>query len=330
MTSPLLLQMTAPLREDFDIPYHDLGPTDDPPRAALVAGIHGNELNGVFVLSRLASFLADIARGSQPGQRLLKRVVIIPAVNVLGINLRSRVWPFDKTDINRMFPGYDAGETTQRIAWAVLEATRAAYYRIDVHSSNTEFEELPQVRLYEPSEQERENAILFGLPAVIERAMNTVFTSTIGHAWRWNEGENFVIQAGQAGDLQLHHCERLFFSLIAFLQRTGILETTSLSEEEEDCQYFSLNQTFPVISQNAGLFVSRLEVGRWVRSGELIGFLYDAFHGHIRAEIKAPVPGLISGIRRQPLLCEGDLVARIQTRHALEGQVDTSMHSNGQ
>ncbi len=330
MKSPLLLQMTAPLRENFDIPYHDLGPKNEPPQVALVAGIHGNELNGVFVLSRLASFLANMADGNQPGQRLVRRVVIIPAVNVLGINLRSRVWPFDKTDINRMFPGYDAGETTQRIAWAVLEATRAAYYRIDVHSSNTAFEELPQVRLYEPSEQERQSAKLFGLPAVIERSMNTVFTSTMGHAWRWNEGQNFVIQAGQAGDLQLHHCERLFFSLIAFLQRKGILKGPSLSEQEEDSHYFSLDQTFPVISEKAGLFVSRLDVGRWVRSGELIGYLYDGFHGHIRAEIKSPVAGLLSGIRRQPLLCEGDLVARIQTRHPLEAQVDTYLHSHGQ
>ncbi len=330
MNSPVLLQMTAPLREDFDIPYHDLGPDDAPVGAALVAGIHGNELNGVFVLSRLASFLAEIDDGKKPQHRLRQRVVIIPAVNVLGINLPTRVWPFDKTDINRMFPGYDAGETTQRIAWAVLEATRSAYYRIDVHSSNTEFEELPQIRLYEPTEQERESAMLFGLPAVIERPMSTVFSSTIGPAWRWNEGQNFVLQAGQAGDLQLHHCQRLFFSLVSFLQRIGILEGPAMSEVEDDTHYFSLNQTFPVISENAGLFVSQLEVGRWVRGGEPIGDLYDSFTGQLRADIRAPVPGLISGIRRQPLLCEGDLVARIQTQQSLEGQVDTYLHSHGQ
>ena len=103
-----------------------------------------------------------------------------------------------------------------------------------------------------------------------------------------------------------------------------------MSEQEEDSHYFSLDQTFPVISEKAGLFVSRLDVGRWVRSGELIGYLYDGFHGHIRAEIKSAVAGLLSGIRRQPLLCEGDLVARIQTRHSLEGQVDTYLHSHGQ
>jgi len=160
--------------------------------------------------------------------------------------------------------------------------------------------------------------------------MDTVFTSTIGHAWRGHPGENFVIQAGRAGDLQLSHCEQLFFSLVAFLQRTEILEGPPLSEEEEDTHYFFLNQTFSVISESAGLFVSRLDAGRWVRGGEAIGYLYDGFDGHIRAEIKAPTAGLIGGIRRQPLLCEGDLVARIQTRRPLDEPVDTYLHSHGQ
>ena len=53
-------------------------------------------------------------------------MIVIPAVNVLGVNTRSRHWPFDGTDMNRMFPGYDGGETTQRIAAAVLELTLAA------------------------------------------------------------------------------------------------------------------------------------------------------------------------------------------------------------
>src|SRR5690606_23556511 len=124
--TPVLLHMTAPSREDFDVPYHDLGPRGEPPGLALVAGLHGNELNGVFVLARLASFLRQVAEGRRPGAELLGRVVVIPAVNVLGLNVRRRAWPFDGTDVNRMFPGYDAGETTQRIAAAVLAATEGA------------------------------------------------------------------------------------------------------------------------------------------------------------------------------------------------------------
>ena len=234
MTSPTLLQMTAPLREDFVIPYHDFGPPLSRPTLALVAGLHGNELNGIFVLSRLADCLRRIAEGRQTGQALAGRIIVVPAVNVLGVNTRSRRWPFDKTDINRMFPGYDLGETTQRIANAVFQLTCPAHYRIDLHSSNADFEEVPQVRLYEPSEDERGSAMLFGLPAVIERTTDSVFTTTLGHAWHTSGGENFVLQVGRAGDLQLAHCERVFRALMAFLHHTGIVTGIQLAARGPD------------------------------------------------------------------------------------------------
>lgn len=330
MSTPTLLQMTAPLREDFDIPYHQLGPSDAPVRVALVAGIHGNELNGVFVLSRLAAFLGAVARGEQPGHELREQVVIVPAVNVLGLNTLSRRWPFDGTDINRMFPGYNEGETTQRIAWAVLERTRAARYRVDLHSSNLEFEELPQVRLYGATESERTAARWFGLPAIIERPVSSTFTSTLGHAWREAGGDNFVIQAGQAGALHPTHCERVFAGLVKFLQRTGILIGPGLAEDDEDVHSFGVDHTAPLISQHAGFFVSRAEVGRWVRAGEVIGQVYDGFDGELRVEIRTPLPGLLSGIRRQPLLCEGDLLARIQSKQAVPAGADTYLSGQGQ
>jgi predicted deacylase len=297
MTQRILLHMTAPLREDFYILYHDIGEEFGPPRIALVAGLHGNELNGVFVLSRLAAFLQEVAAGQQAGLRLCQRAIIIPAVNILGLNTLSRHWPFDHTDINRMFPGYDAGETTQRIAHAVLEAPRVAHYRVDLHSAALDFEEVPQVRLYDPSMDERALAQLFGLPAVIERPTNTIFTVTIGHAWKAHEGANFVLRAGYAGNLQLPHCERLFRALVTFLQRTGIVQGKPGPEESEEDVHYSIGQVF------------------------------DGFDGHLCAEVKAPVSGLLSGIRRQPLLFEGDLIAHLQTRQAVASGARSALDS---
>lgn len=330
MSASSLLRMTAPLRDTFEIPYHDIGEGDEPPHAAFVAGIHGNELNGIFVLARLASVLRSVAEGRQPGQHLRGRVLIIPAVNVLGVNTHSRRWPFDDTDINRMFPGYGAGETTQRIAWATLQQTQYARHRVDIHCSNPEFEELPQVRLYAPEGEERALACLFGLPAVIECPRSTIFTSTIGHAWRACAGNTFVIQAGQADELDAAVCERLFRGLIAFLYRTGALEGVSLAAEEEDVHCFGLNQACPLIASTAGLFVPRIGVGRWLAVGEIIGHVYDGFDGELRAEVRSPVGGLLTGVRRHPLLCEGDLIARVQTREQVRGVTQTYLVGQGQ
>jgi predicted deacylase len=330
MTTHALLQVVTPLRDIVTIPYHDLGPQDRPPRLALVGGLRGNELNGIFVLARLAGFLRRIQAGERSGQVLHERVLIIPAVNVLGLNTRHRDWPVERTDINRLFPGSSQGETGQRIAAAALELTRQAYYRVDIHASNLDIEEMPQVRLYAPNDDERATACLFGLPAVIERPINPIFTTNLVHAWRNFGGENFVIQTGQAGNLQTHHCEALFRALVAFLDRTGIVTGLTLADDEVDLRYFGLNQAFAILAEHAGIFVSRLEVGRWIQGGDSIAHIYDSFTGDICTEVIAPVSGLVSSLRRQPLLFEGDLMARILTPVQSGNQLDLALHGQGQ
>lgn len=330
MSAAVSNQFQTPLDGTRGLPHHDLGPRDRDPTVALVAGLHGNELNGVFVLSRLAAYLAAVANGQRAGQRLQDRVVILPAVNVMGLNARSRNCPLNNEDLNRQFPGDAAGDLGLRVAHAALALTQRAYYRVDIHSSNLDVEELPQVRLYEPNDDERASACLFGLPAVVERPISPVYRTTIAHAWQQRGGENFVLQAGRAGNLQTTHCDALFRALIAFLDQTGVLEGVDLPVDETDLQYFGLNQTFSLISEHAGFFVSHRSVGPWVQAGDLVGEVYDGFSGELRAEVRTPVSGLLSALRCQPLLCEGDLVARIQTAHQVGADVDKYLHGQGQ
>ena len=236
-----LLHMTAPLRDDFDDPVpRPRRCRRQPPRLALVAGIHGNELNGIFVLARLARFLRERrSRRAGSGPRSCGRVLVVPAVNVLGVNTRVARWPFDGTDMNRMFPGYDGGETTQRIANAVLMATRDAAVRVDIHSSNLDFEELPQVRLYDPLGRRAPDRHALR-PA---RGGRAAVSSTIFSAPSGTPGAPAAVRAsssrpGCAGDLQPQHCERLFRALVPLLHRTGVLRGTRLADEDHDVHYF--------------------------------------------------------------------------------------------
>lgn len=287
---------TERLRSDHLIPHHDLGPRERAPRLALVADLQGQELNGMFVLSRLAAFLRDIDAGQRPDLRLRERVLVIPTI--------------DQTSETR-------GTNAQQTAWlrwtmteAVVAVTQAAYYRVIIHPS-PDLEEMPQVRLYAPNDDERASACLFGLPAVIERPLEPGDAPALAHAWRRCGGENFALHAGQAGSLQTAHCESLFRALVAFVDRTGIVGGLRLANEEEDLRYFGLQQIFVVFAEQSGIFSSRHEVGRWVRASEELGQVYDSFTGRERARVTAPVAGLLASLRRQPLLREGDLVARI-------------------
>ena len=60
--------------------------------------------------------------------------MVIPSVNHYSMNVGKRFWPSDNTDINRMFQGYNLGETTQRIAAGLFEAVKGYEYGIQLAS----------------------------------------------------------------------------------------------------------------------------------------------------------------------------------------------------
>jgi predicted deacylase len=62
------------------------------------------------------------------------------------------------------------------------------------------------------------------------------------------------------------------------------------------------------------MFVSDSAVGKWVRAGQELGYIYDSFSGKVLETIAAPETGLLTGIRRHPLLFEGDLLLRINRK----------------
>lgn len=289
--------LIARWRGENSILHHDIGPRERTPRLALVADIHDQDVNGMFVLSRLAAFLRDVEAGERRGLRLRERVLIVPTV---GANA-------DGQEVNARRIGWARWAVTE----AVVALTRIAYYRVEIHPASLDVEEMPQLRLYAPNDDERASACLFGLPAVIERPLEPTDTPGLMRIWRLHSGENFSIHAGQTGSLQTAHCETLFRALVAFLDRTGIVSGLRLADDEENLRYFGLRQTFVVLAEQSGIFSSRQEVGRWVKAGEDLGRVYDGFTGGERARVMAPVAGLLASLRRQPLLQAGDLVARI-------------------
>jgi len=170
------------------------------------------------------------------------------------------------------------------------------------------------VRLYGPSDAERETARLFGLPAVMERSLSPVFTTTMMYSWKVWPGQSFVLRVGQAGTVQLDHCQRVFRAMVSFLGRVGVLEGVQIAVEDEEICCFDKSSAFRVFADKAGTFVSDRQVGRWVRAGQELGYIYDSFCGNVIEKVVSPVAGLLTGIRRHPLLFEGDLILRVNRK----------------
>ncbi|AHK79390.1 succinylglutamate desuccinylase [Ectothiorhodospira haloalkaliphila] len=261
-------------------PVHDLGPAERRPRVALVNPGGEANINGQFVLGRLSAFLTSLESGESPRGRLRERILIAPC------------------------PGSDQARN-------VAEQTRQAFYRVEVGHGADGMDALPQVFLINPSDDERSSACLFGLAAVIEHPEHMNGDAPWLPAWREAGGENLYLKAGRAGELQPALCERLFRALVTFLTHAEVIQDISLAEEEDDLHYFGEKQVFELTSDARGLFVFRQDPGHWLHGGDLIGYLYDRGTGALIKEFKTPVSGLLTSIRRNPLVEAGSPVATV-------------------
>lgn len=122
--------MKSPFRDTFRIQGFRFGSGEK--SLAIVGAMRGDEIQQQYICSQLVRHLAQLEEEGRlvPGHEIL----LIPSANPFSMNIGKRFWPMDNTDINRMFPGYDQGETTQRIAASLFEAIQGYTYGIQLAS----------------------------------------------------------------------------------------------------------------------------------------------------------------------------------------------------
>lgn len=134
--------MKSPFRDTFRIKGFRFGEGEK--SLALVGAMRGNEIQQQYICSQVVCRLAALEKEGRltPGHEIL----IVPSVNPFSMNIEKRFWAMDNTDINRMFPGYNQGETTQRIAAALFDAIQGYTYGIQLASFYVPGDFVPHVR----------------------------------------------------------------------------------------------------------------------------------------------------------------------------------------
>lgn len=103
------------------------------------------------------------------------------------MNQECRFWPSDGTDINRMFPGYDAGETTQRIADGLFNKINQYTFGIQLTSFYIPGQFSTHIRMMKTGLEDIEEAKHFGLSSIVVRDPRPYDTTTFNYNWQiWN------------------------------------------------------------------------------------------------------------------------------------------------
>lgn len=289
------------------------------PEVAVTSGFYGDEHNGLYVCHKLIGFFSKVERGEMPGWTLKGRARIFPALNPLGTLTDRRFWPFDQRDINRSFPGVPLGETTERIAAAVLSSLSACRHCVDLCSGSRFFNELPQVRLYESTGVSDDQAGSFGLPIVWRRNTAPMLSGSLAHNLNERGVPTFVVKFGSANRINKFFCQWVFAGILNFFRRAGVLEG-----DGEECRFVPrgldhLNQSrivwpdqvYSLLSPTAGLFVADMRVGDLLQKDQPVGRVVDPVGTEASEEILSPRSGVLLTLRTNPIVYAGSLLARV-------------------
>lgn len=264
----------------------------------IVGSLRGNEYQQLYTAAHLVSRLKDLEAEGRLADG--KEILVIPCANPASINIKKRFWSIDNTDINRMFPGYDAGETTQRIAAGIFDGIREYRMGIQFASFYMKGSFLPHIRMMKTGFEDTELACKFGLPYVMVRQPRPFDTTTLNYNWQIWETDAFSLYTTNTDTVDRQSSREAISSILYFMEQTGLI--TGLNMEEE-ARYSAFEPVESCIAKDenlvtvrapkAGFFHGYVRPGDHVREGQLLAQIDSTLDASLLAEITAPVPGVI-------------------------------------
>lgn len=265
--------------------------------AVIVGGVRGNEVQQMFVCSKLVQRLQKLEEQGKIVEG--KSILVVPAINPYSINVEKRFWPTDNTDINRMFPGYSLGETTQRIAAGFFEAVKGYEYGIHFASNYIPGKFVPHVRVMETGWEDQESAADFGLKYTVIRKPRPYDTTTLAYNWQIWETKSFSLFTNQTDTIDTEDAKEMVNSVLNFLNNKGIVESKNhkgyISSVIDEEHMLSIKST------SAGIFQNLVRTNQSVRRGQVLAHILDPFDGSIKEEILAPENGIIFFVHSKSL-----------------------------
>lgn len=295
----------SPYREEMAIQGYRFGKGN--PAACILGSVRGNEMQQMYICSQLVRILKDLeSRGCISSG---KKILVIPVVNGMGMNVGRRFFGVEDMDINRAFPGKESGDTTDRIAAEIFGRIREYAYGIQLTSFYMSGEFVPHVRMMETGFQNTSLANLFGLPYVVVRKPAPIDTKTLNYNWQNKTTAAFSVYTNKNDSIDEKSAKQAVAAILRFLTRMGIIRYESHSGyishiiKEEDLT--------DVHTGAAGIFRGLAEPGEDVRYGHVMAEILDPYEGYIRETIKAPTDGIVFFAHKEALISQGNIAYKL-------------------
>jgi len=301
MVKNTIFSIKSPYRQNMDIVGYTFGTGE---RSCCVVGaLRGNEIQQMAVCAQLVDTLKRL---EEKGCIIKdKSVMIIPCANYYSMNIGKRFWTMDNTDINRMFPGFEQGETTQRIANGLFEAIKDYTYGIQVASFYREGEFLPHIKIMDTdcgTGETYESLTDFGLRYGLLRTPQPYDTATLNYNWQVWGCRAFSLFATYTEHIGKQSTQNAVNAVLRFLIAKGILKWTT--HRGMHTRILNEESIRNVQATCAGILKKHTSVGDEVNEGDLLCEIIHPLEGHTIDRIGSPVDGTVFFSHNKQLVME--------------------------
>lgn len=305
MKREILYSLKSPYRESLDVTGFRFGSGEK--AVAVVGAFRGNEVQQMYVCSKLVQELKKMEKKGKIANE--KEILVIPCINYYSMNIGKRFWTMDNTDINRMFPGYNLGETTQRIADGIFTALQGYEYGIQLASFYQPGNFLPNVKMMETGFTDKSLMKLFGLQFGILRKPRPYDTTTLNYNWQIWETKAFSMYTNATDTIDEPSAQSAVTAILRFMSNTGII--TQKIRAGYQTELISESNIAQIHAETGGIFRSLTKTGKEVEENEILGKILDPLDGEVLSVIRAETPGIVYFEYHDPLIHEGTVCFKI-------------------
>ena len=306
MKKEVLFSMSSPFRDEFKIYGYTFGTGKK--SLAIVGAMRGDEIAQQYVASQIVKELNMLESHGQIAKDV--SITVIPSANPYSMNIGKRFWAMDDTDINRMFPGYELGETTQRIADGLFKKLQGFEYGIQLASFYMPGEFIPHVRIIKTSLDYSEEGLDFGLPYVSVSEPMPFDTTLLNYNWQIWDTKTFYIYGGSSHNLEGMMCKTLLNAIMRFMIKKGMVNKKSYDVAMVS-ELINEKDLIVVQAPCAGIFYKKKSAGDFVRKGDELGRIIDPYEGTVKARFYSYADGMMFFTHDAPLTLQNTPLFKI-------------------
>lgn len=308
MNKRVVYELRGLYRDDFRVTGFEFGEGKN--SVCIVGNLRGNEVQQIYCCSQLIKKMKQLEEEGRIAEG--HKILILPSVNPYSMNIQKRFWSTDNTDINRMFPGYNLGETTQRIADGVFREISEYEFGIQFASFYMPGDFVPHVRLMDEGFSDPEIAKQFGIPYVVIRKVRPYDTATLNYNWQvWNT-QAFSLYTSTTSRIDPISAGQAVLAVMNFMSRQGIIKYNvpgsfnSKIVRDEDMVFIK--------TAKSGIFEPMIKAGEEVAVGQPLANILNPYEGNIIETLYAPFHALAFFVHNEPLTYANTAVIKLMEK----------------